>query len=72
MLERFQGKKTILGSLALCLLGAVGSLDVLVNGSPTWLSPAQYVALGAIVEGFTKVAMRVGLKSEVEKAINSK
>lgn len=72
MLGKLRGKKTIIGGLVLSLLSAVGLLDALINGSPQWLSVEQYVAIGGFIGGLTEAALRVGVKSEVEKAINSK
>jgi hypothetical protein len=72
LLQNLSGKKTIIGSLLLCLLGAVGSFDVLIHGSPTWISPAGYVAIGAIIKGLTDCALRVGIRADVEKAMETK
>lgn len=55
------GKKTLIGSLILSLLGAVWSLDVLIDGSASWLTDEQYVALGTFVAGLTGAAMRLAI-----------
>lgn len=56
------GKKTLIGSLLLSLLGAVWSLDVLIDGTANWLTEPQYVALGTTVAGLTGAAMRLAVK----------
>lgn len=56
------GKKSLIGSLMLTLLGACWSLDVLINGHPAWLSEEQYIALGTAIAGFTGAAMRLAIK----------
>ncbi len=56
------GKKTLIGSLLLSLLGAVWSLDVLIDGTANWLTEQQYVALGTTVAGLTGAAMRLAVK----------
>jgi len=55
------GKKTIIGSLLLSLLGVCMSLDVLIDGEMNWLSEEQYMAVGAFVAGLTGAAMRLAI-----------
>lgn len=55
------GKKTIIGSLILSLIGAVWSLDVLIDGSASWFSEQQYVAAGTFIAGITGAALRLGV-----------
>lgn len=59
---KLTGKKTLIGSLLLSLLGALWSLDLLIDGSATWLTDDQYVALGAFIAGLTGAAMRLAIK----------
>ena len=61
MITWLQGKKTLIGSLLLSLLGAVWSLDVLIDGSANWLDEDQYVALGTFIAGLTGAAMRLAI-----------
>lgn len=61
MWKSLEGKKTYIGSLLLSLLGAVWSLDVLIDGTASWLSEQQYVALGTTIAGLTGAAMRLAL-----------
>ncbi len=61
-----RGKKTLIGSLLLSLLGTVWSLDVLIDGSANWLTEQQYVAIGTTIAGLTGAAMRLAI-SKVEK-----
>lgn len=61
MVEWLDGKKTLIGSLLLSLLGAVWSLDVLIDGAATWLTEQQYVAIGTTVAGLTGAAMRLAV-----------
>lgn len=62
MLTWLDGKKTLLGSLLLSLLGAAWSLDVLIDGTANWLTEPQYVALGTTIAGLTGAAMRLAIK----------
>jgi hypothetical protein len=62
MLTWLDGKKTIIGSLILSLLGAVWSLDVLTDGTANWLTERQYVAIGTTIAGLTGAAMRLAIK----------
>ena len=55
------GKKTLIGSTVLSLLGACYSLDVLINGTVGWLTEGQYMALGTLVAGLTGAAMRLAI-----------
>ena len=55
------GKKTLIGSLLLSLLGACWSLDLLLHDTPTWLTDDQYVALGTMIAGMTGAAMRLAI-----------
>lgn len=56
------GKKTLIGSLLLSLLGAFWSLDLLVHsGAPHWLSDQAYVSIGTFVAGLTGAAMRLAI-----------
>ena len=67
------GKKTLLGSLLLSLLGACWSLDLLVHASsPHWLSDEQYAGLGTLVAGLTGAAMRLALGKLDVPATSSK
>jgi hypothetical protein len=59
--DKLNGKKTLIGSLVLSLLGAVWSLDVLIDGAANWLTEQQYVALGTFVAGLTGAAMRLAV-----------
>lgn len=60
------GKKTILGSLALALLSATYFADQLADGKATWLSEEQYIAIGGLITGLTGVAMRLGMKKPTD------
>lgn len=62
MLTWLDGKKTLIGSLILSLLGAVWSLDVLTDGTANWLTEQQYVAIGTTIAGLTGAAMRLAIK----------
>lgn len=66
MLTWLGGKKTLIGSLLLSLLGAVWSLDVLIDGTANWLTEQQYVAIGTTIAGLTGAAMRLAV-GKVEK-----
>lgn len=66
MLMWLDGKKTLIGSLLLSLLGAVWSLDVLIDGAANWLTEQQYVAIGTTIAGLTGAAMRLAV-GKVEK-----
>ena len=59
-MQWLQGKRTILGSLALSLLSAMYFLDMM-DGAATWLSEAQYLTIGGVITGLTGVAMRLGI-----------
>lgn len=61
MLEKLRGKKTLIGSLILSLIGACMSLDVLTDGEMNWLSESQYMAIGTFVAGLTGAAMRIAI-----------
>jgi len=61
MLEKLKGKKTLIGSLILSLLGACMSLDVLIDGEMNWLSEEQYIAVGTMIAGLTGAAMRLAI-----------
>ena len=61
MISWLEGKKTMIGSLLLSLLGAFWTLDLLIDGSATWLSEAQYYALGTTIAGLTGAAMRLAI-----------
>ena len=56
------GKKSLIGSLILSLLGTCWSLDVLANGHAAWLSEEQYIALGTAVAGLTGACMRLAIR----------
>ena len=60
-MEWLNGKKTLLGSLLLSLLGAIWSLDSLIDGSLTWLTEEQYVGIGTFIAGLTGAAMRLAI-----------
>jgi len=66
MLTWLDGKKTLIGSLLLSLLGATWSLDVLTDGAANWLTEQQYVAIGTTIAGLTGAAMRLAV-GKVEK-----
>jgi hypothetical protein len=55
------GKKTLIGSLLLSLIGVVWSLDALISPDVAWFSESQYVAAGTIIAGLTGAAMRIGV-----------
>lgn len=57
-----QGKKTILGSLLLSLIGVVWSLDQFTP-DVAWFSDTQYIAAGTFIAGLTGAAMRLGIKA---------
>jgi hypothetical protein len=59
--DKLNGKKTLIGSLLLSLLGAAWSLDVLIDGTANWLTEQQYVALGTTIAGLTGAAMRLAV-----------
>ena len=62
LLALLRNRKTYLGSLILALLGAVSSLDLLIHdGAYVWLTGAQYASIGAVIGGFTGVAMRIAV-----------
>jgi len=61
MIQWLEGKKTLIGSLLLSLLGAVWSLDLLTDGQADWLSEEQYVAIGTTIAGLTGAAMRLAI-----------
>lgn len=61
MLTWLDGKKTLIGSLLLSLLGAVWSLDLLTDGTANWLTEQQYVAIGTTIAGLTGAAMRLAV-----------
>ncbi len=61
MLTWLDGKKTIIGSLLLSLLGACWSLDLLIDGQANWLTEQQYVAIGTTIAGLTGAAMRLAV-----------
>mgnify|MGYP000299118001 CR=1 FL=1 len=63
MIAWLEGKKTLIGSLLLSLLGAVWSLDVLIDGTADWLTDQQYVAIGTTIAGLTGAAMRLAIGS---------
>ncbi len=56
------GRKTLLGSLLLSLLGAFWSLDLLTHdGHPVWISDQVYASLGTTIAGLTGAAMRLAI-----------
>lgn len=61
-----RGKKTLIGSTLLSLLGAVYSLDMLINGTINWFTESQYIAIGTMIAGLTGAAMRLAI-GKVEK-----
>jgi len=61
MIAWMSGKKTLIGSLLLSLLGACWSLDLLIDGTANWLTEQQYSALGATIAGLTGAAMRLAI-----------
>ena len=61
-MEFLRGKKTIIGSLMLALIGATASLDLLIDGVYTWAAADQYAAAGAFIAGLTGAAMRLGIR----------
>lgn len=60
-----QGKKTLIGSLLLSLIGAAWSLDVLIDGKANWLTEGQYVAIGTFIAGLTGAAMRIAVGKSI-------
>ncbi len=61
MIPWLSGRKTLIGSLLLSLLGACWSLDVLIDGHANWLTEEQYVAIGTTIAGLTGAAMRLAI-----------
>ena len=61
LIATLSGKKTLIGSLLLALLGACWSLDALTNGKATWLTEEQYTSIGATIAGLTGAAMRLAI-----------
>ncbi len=61
MMSWLDGKKTLIGSLLLSLLGVCWSLDVLIDGNADWLTEQQYVAIGTTIAGITGAAMRLAV-----------
>lgn len=61
VLKWMDGKKSHIGSLLLSLLGAVLSLDYLVDGQANWMSPGAYAGIGMVVGGLTGVSMRMAV-----------
>jgi hypothetical protein len=61
MIQWLSGRKTLIGSLLLSLLGACWSLDTLINGHALWLADSQYIAVGTFVAGLTGAAMRLAI-----------
>ncbi len=59
--DKLNGKKTLIGSLLLSLLGAIWSLDVLIDGTANWLTEQQYVVVGTTIAGLTGAAMRLAV-----------
>jgi ABC-type iron transport system FetAB permease component len=66
--DKLNGKKTLIGSLILSLLGAVWSLDVLIDGTANWLTEQQYVAIGTTIAGMTGAAMRLAVGKVTSKS----
>ncbi len=66
-MEWLKGRKTLIGSLLLSLLGTVWSLDLLIDGTANWLSEQQYVAIGTTIAGLTGAAMRLAIRKVEEK-----
>ena len=58
------GKKTIIGSLVVSLIGLIWSLDQFFPGE--WLTRDQYEAAAAMIAGFTGVSMRLGIQKAEE------
>ncbi len=71
-MQWLSGKKTYLGSLALSLLGAVWSLDLVIHGasSPHWFTDPQYIAVGTFVTGLTGAAMRLAIGKQDQNGGN--
>ncbi len=63
------GKKTLIGSLLLSLIGAVWSLDLLIDGAPTWFSEEQYIAAGTFIAGLTGAAMRLAIGKTGDRSL---
>ena len=61
MMAWLSGKKTIIGSLLLSLLGLVYFADLIPDATATWFTDEQYIAAGAFITGLTGVAMRLGV-----------
>ena len=62
LVAMLKGRKTLVGSLLLSLLGAFWSLDLLShNGHPVWVSDHVYASLGTTIAGLTGAAMRLAI-----------
>ena len=62
LIAMLKGRKTLVGSLLLSLLGAFWSLDLLAHdGQPVWISDHVYASLGTTIAGLTGAAMRLAI-----------
>jgi hypothetical protein len=69
LLQKLQGKKTYVGMILLCLLGAVSNGDMLLHdGECRWLSGPVYGLLGTAIAGLTGVFLRMGVSTEATKS----
>lgn len=70
IIQWLDGKKTILGGLAAALIGAVWSLDQLLNGGSGhyWFTQANYEAAGLLVASLTGISMRLGISKSQASA----
>jgi hypothetical protein len=64
-----KGKKTLIGSLLLSILGGIYCLDMLIDGTANWLTEGQYVAVGTTIAGLTGAAMRLAI-GKIEKTLD--
>jgi len=54
--------RTQIGTIALSLLGAAGTLDQVINGKVDWMPEPAYIGLGAFVAGITGAFYKAGAK----------
>jgi hypothetical protein len=55
------GKKTHIGGFLLSVLGAMYSLDCLIDPDVYWIDPGLYAGLGVVIGGATGVSMRLAV-----------
>lgn len=56
------GKKTIIGSLALAGLSLIYFIDLLADGVANLMTEEKYVAVAGVITGLTGVAMRFAVE----------